>query len=42
MSIKSDNWIRRMAREQQMIEPIAEAQVREGDGRKSVSHGTAS
>jgi dCTP deaminase len=30
MSIKSDRWIRRMAKEHRMIEPFAETQVREG------------
>ncbi len=30
MSIKSDKWIARMAREHRMIEPFAESQVREG------------
>jgi dCTP deaminase len=30
MSVKSDKWIRRMAREQRMIEPFEEKQVREG------------
>jgi len=30
MSIKSDRWIRRMATEQGMIEPFADAQVRDG------------
>ncbi len=30
MSIKSDQWISRMAREHRMIEPFAESQVREG------------
>jgi dCTP deaminase len=30
MSIKSDRWIRRMAREHGMIEPFADAQVRDG------------
>jgi dCTP deaminase len=30
MSIKSDRWIRRMAREHAMIEPFEEAQVRQG------------
>ena len=29
MSIKSDNWIRRMAREHGMIEPFEAGQVRE-------------
>jgi dCTP deaminase len=30
MSIKSDRWIRRMAREHRMITPFEESQVREG------------
>jgi len=30
MSIKSDRWIRRMAREHGMIEPFADSQTREG------------
>ncbi len=30
MSIKSDTWITRMAREHRMIEPFAESQVRQG------------
>jgi dCTP deaminase len=30
MAVKSDRWIRRMARENRMIEPFAEKQVREG------------
>jgi len=38
MSIKSDRWIRRMARENSMIEPFAESQVREG----VVSYGVSS
>jgi deoxycytidine triphosphate deaminase len=42
MSIKSDNWIRRMAREHGMIEPFAAEQVRHIDGRKIVSYGTSS
>ncbi len=43
MTIKSDKWIRRMAAEQQMIEPFAPAQVRVAeDGRKIVSYGTSS
>jgi len=42
MSIKSDNWIRRMAREHQMIEPFAEEQVRQAHGQKIVSYGTSS
>src|SRR5947209_7338997 len=42
MSIKSDNWIRRMAREHGMIEPFAAEQVRHVAGRKIVSFGTSS
>src|SRR5688500_14197039 len=42
MSIKSDKWIRRMAREQRMIEPFAAEQMRAVDGRKIVSFGTSS
>jgi len=30
MSIKSDRWIRRLAREHRMIEPFADSQVRSG------------
>jgi dCTP deaminase len=42
MSIKSDHWIRRMAREHKMIEPFAEEQVRHANGQKIVSYGTSS
>jgi dCTP deaminase len=38
MSIKSDRWIRRMAQHHDMIEPFAEAQVREG----AISYGVSS
>ena len=38
MSIKSDRWIRRMAREHSMIEPFVDGQVREG----AVSYGVSS
>jgi dCTP deaminase len=30
MGLKPDHWIRRMAKEQHMIEPYADAQIREG------------
>ena len=40
--IKSDSWIRRMAREHGMIEPFEPAQVREAGGHKIVSYGTSS
>jgi deoxycytidine triphosphate deaminase len=42
VSIKSDNWIRRMAREQRMIEPFEAEQVRHVGGHKIVSYGTSS
>jgi len=42
MSIKSDNWIRRMAASQGMIEPFAAGQVREVDGQRIISYGTSS
>jgi deoxycytidine triphosphate deaminase len=42
MSIKSDQWIRRMARDHRMIEPFAPEQVREVGGHKIVSYGTSS
>jgi dCTP deaminase len=42
MSIKSDNWIRRMVKDARMIEPFAPEQVRHSDGEKIVSYGTSS
>ncbi len=42
MSIKSDHWIRRMARDSQMIEPFEAGQVRENQGERIVSYGTSS
>jgi dCTP deaminase len=42
MSIKSDNWIRRMAQEHAMIEPFEPEQVKQVDGRRVVSYGTSS
>jgi len=38
MAIKSDKWIRRMAREQRMIDPFVEIQVRDG----VISYGVSS
>ena len=38
MSIKSDRWIRRLVRDQRMIEPFADSQVREG----VISYGVSS
>ena len=43
MSIKSDRWIRRMAKEHGMIEPFEPGQVRSNDaGARSISYGTSS
>lgn len=44
MSIKSDRWIRRMARDHAMIDPFTDAQVRHADdrGRKVISYGVSS
>jgi dCTP deaminase len=42
MSIKSDKWIRRMAREHGMLEPFEPNQVREVNGQKVISYGTSS
>ena len=42
MSIKADKWIRRMAKEQAMIEPFVDGQVKELAGNKVISYGTSS
>lgn len=42
MPIKSDQWIRRMVEQHQMIHPFASQQVRECEGNKIVSYGTSS
>src|SRR5450631_373985 len=42
MSIKSDNWIRRMAREHGLIEPFEAGQVRESAAGRVISYGTSS
>ena len=42
MSIKSDHWVRRMARDHGMIEPFEPEQVRYVNGQKIVSYGTSS
>jgi deoxycytidine triphosphate deaminase len=43
MSIKSDKWIRRMAREHGLIEPFEANQVRQSsDGGRMISYGTSS
>lgn len=42
MTIKSDRWIREMARRKGMIEPFEPGQVRSNDGGSIVSYGTSS
>ena len=42
MSIKSDNWIRRMAEQHGMIEPFEAEQVRYGEQGRVISYGTSS
>ena len=42
MPVKSDAWIRRMAREHGLIEPFEPQQVRTVDGHKVISYGTSS
>jgi len=42
MSIKSDNWIRRMAKEYKMIEPFEPGQIKQLGEKKIVSYGTSS
>jgi dCTP deaminase len=41
MAIKSDRWIKTMAREHGMIEPFVENQVRYDDGKSLISYGTS-
>ncbi len=42
MSIKSDQWIRRMAEEHGMIEPYEPGQIKEVAGKQVISYGTSS
>lgn len=42
MSIRSDRWIREMAKKYRMIEPFEENQVRFVDGKKVISYGLSS
>ena len=42
MSVKSDRWITRMAREEGMIEPFEAGQIRTNDNGRIVSFGTSS
>jgi len=42
MSIKSDQWIRRMCQQHSMIDPFVPHQVKMADGQRIVSYGTSS
>ena len=42
MSIKSDNWIRRMAEQHKMIEPYEAEQVRYNGEQRVISYGVSS
>ncbi|MBL0037467.1 MAG: dCTP deaminase [Candidatus Nitrotoga sp.] len=42
MSIKSDKWIRHMAKQHGMIEPFEPGQMKETNGQRIVSYGTSS
>ena len=42
MTIKSDNWIKRMVKDHKMIEPFTESQVRKEAGEALISYGTSS
>ncbi len=42
MSIKSDSWIRKMAEQQNMIEPFAPHQVRKANEKNIISYGVSS
>ena len=42
MTIKSDQWLRRMAEEEQMISPFLAELVRERDGNRIISAGVSS
>lgn len=42
MAIKSDNWIRQMVEQHNMIDPFEPGQIREVAGHKIISYGTSS
>ena len=42
MSVKSDKWIRRMAKEHGLIEPFEPQQIKQKDDQKLISYGTSS
>ena len=42
MSIKSDSWIKKMAKEENMISPFEPDQIKTLSGGKVISYGTSS
>jgi dCTP deaminase len=42
MTLRSDRWIRQMAKDYKMIEPFADGQIKESNGQKLVSFGLSS
>ncbi|OUW05301.1 MAG: dCTP deaminase [Betaproteobacteria bacterium TMED156] len=42
MTIKNDNWIRKMALENKMISPFEDVQIRSSNGNPVISYGTSS
>lgn len=42
MTLQSDRWIKKMAKEQKMIEPFEETQVKNVDGKRVISFGLSS
>jgi dCTP deaminase len=42
VSIKSDRWIRRMAKQHRMIAPFEPEQIKYANGHRLVSYGTSS
>ena len=42
MSVKSDSWIRKMAKEYNMIEPFEPVQIKKNGTEKLISYGTSS
>jgi len=42
MSIKADSWIRRMAREHEMITPFIDGQIHKDTNHRVVSYGLSS
>ena len=42
MTIKSDTWIKKMAKEENMISPFESDQIKKVSGSKVISYGTSS